>query len=745
MIRPFLALAFDVPRRMSRGKVFWIFAFLCLLTLCLAFALSVRKAESGKEYLTWFGQPDYPPPGFPPIRDELQDFLMQLFGFLTLYAGVLSGLVIFSDVATNAFAPGSAELNVPKPIHRGAIVAARHLGAVLMASGFALLEVGGAVTLTWLKTGVFVSEVLWVIPISILLFAVLHAVGTIGSLATQNAFFGVLMSIGAWVSSYGTDLLAKKLPALGAMKVLEHAGKFAGIAHRLLPRASDLRDLLDRLISGTFGSTWLVDRVETGGTLANPCRPRVYGRLESVSPRVHLVRNVVNSSVVIGERGVAVVDTQVNRAMARRLLAAVRAVTEKPILFAINTHYHWDHTNGNAVFQEAGATLVCGEKTKRFMAERAPRQKAFLASRGFSLGPDPELPRVTFDGSLELDLGGQRLRLTHLGTAETDDANAVHLPDEGLVCSGDTVMTGSFPIFGQPVMNEGLMDRSWLATLARIRALEPRAVLPGHGPLARAAELDLLERIEEFFLKEVGERVGRGLELTALLDDLERALPPWIKELAEVWGTPRYAALRVWRGLVNESEPGWQHRKPSAIPSADARAVSLKTASLDGPLAYASCAREAIEGGDVALAVAVAREGSRRFPGDARAWVALGRALMDGSRTAASVLEKGDFFVEAKASWERAQALDPAHGPAHLLEGQMLVMTAYRNGDDTRDGEVAVRRALELSLDSKDGARAKFLLGLAARTRGDEKAALAFFQEAVAGDPSLFPARLALG
>src|SRR5580704_10109983 len=186
--------------------------------------------------------------------------------------------------------------------------------------------------------------------------------------------------------------------------------------------------------------------------MENPFGPRTYGKLEPVSPRVFIFRNIVNSALVVGERGAAVIDTQVNRASARRLLGLIRETIgpDKPLLYSINTHYHWDHTNGNEVFRQAGATLVSGARTKRYMVERAPRQKAFLASRGFALGEDPALPEVTFEGSLELDLGGQRLRLTAMGDAETDDATTVHLPDEGLVCAGDTVMTGSFPIFGQP-------------------------------------------------------------------------------------------------------------------------------------------------------------------------------------------------------------------------------------------------------------------------------------------------------
>jgi glyoxylase-like metal-dependent hydrolase (beta-lactamase superfamily II) len=478
----------------------------------------------------------------------------------------------------------------------------------------------------------------------------------------------------------------------------------------------------------------------------NPFGPRTYGKLEQVTKRAWIFRNIVNSAVVVGEKGAAVIDTQVNKASARRVLAAAREVIgQKPILFAINTHYHWDHTNGNEVFAKAGATLISGARTKRYMVERAPRQKAFLASRGFALGDDPSLPEVVFEGTLELDLGGQRLRLNAMGDAETDDATTIHLPDEGIVCSGDTVMTGSFPIFGQPVMSEGLMaNRSWLEAVARIRALAPSAVLPGHGPVARTLELDLFERIMEYFLTEVRAAHTRGLALEELIPAVEANLPKWIRDLAEVWGTPRYAILRVWRGLVEDEEPGWQHRKPTAIPAADPAALAAKTAGLQGVTSWLESAREAIEGVDVAMGVALAREATRRWPDDAKAWVAFGRFLIQGSRIAASVLEKGDFFVEAKRSWERAQHLAPDFGPGHLLEGEMLVFTAYRNGDDTEHGEKKVRQAMELGLDAADESRALFLLGLAARAQGDEPTAKKRFQESVAKDPANFPARLAM-
>ena len=108
----------------------------------------------------------------------------------------------------------------------------------------------------------------------------------------------------------------------------------------------------------------------------NPYAPRAYGSLEKVTDRVYLFRNIVNSSIVIGDNGVAVIDTQVNQPMARRLLQAVRTVTEKPILYTINTHYHWDHTNGNIIFHAEGATILSRDNDERIHRQPRPSSES---------------------------------------------------------------------------------------------------------------------------------------------------------------------------------------------------------------------------------------------------------------------------------------------------------------------------------------------------------------------------------
>ena len=475
---------------------------------------------------------------------------------------------------------------------------------------------------------------------------------------------------------------------------------------------------------------------------SNPFAPRKYGEIQKVTEAVYIFRNITNSSFVIGDRSVAVIDTQVNQSAAQYLLNFVRSVTSKPIEFVINTHYHWDHTNGNQIFKDLGATVISSKKTKEFMVVRAPRQKEFLSGRGFELGDDPFLPEITFEDSHEIDLGGMPLRIFFAGTAETEDASAVHVVRENVLMSGDTIMTGSFPIFGQPCWDEGLEgDGRWQKTIASLLALKPKHIIPGHGPLAHEADVQKLLEIENYFVKEVGTRVQKGWKLEQILSDLEPKLPDWMKKLPVVWGTPRYAILRVWRGLTKKSQdtqPGWQQFKPSAVPSA---AVNIP--GKESPADFFKMAEEAEEGGDVPFRIQVLKKGSELFGKCADLLAAYAEALIDASRAEASVLEKGDFFTPARKAWEKALEIDPEHVPSLLGKGRYFTMMAYRGGDDPAAGMKLLEKARSLAEDTRSKAEAEFYLGMGFRRLGREIEAKLEFQKALSFDPSFMPARLA--
>ncbi len=143
MTGPFLAFAFDVPRRLARGKLLWVFLLVSVLWLLIPLLLAATTDAEGHKVLTFAGKPwlDQPRPGQsapPPIDPEemVRVLIGGIFGvFFACYAGPFSGLVLLADAVPSAFAPGSAEINVPKPVQRSTIVLARHVGALLVAIG----------------------------------------------------------------------------------------------------------------------------------------------------------------------------------------------------------------------------------------------------------------------------------------------------------------------------------------------------------------------------------------------------------------------------------------------------------------------------------------------------------------------------------------------------------------------------------------------------------------------------------
>ncbi len=461
---------------------------------------------------------------------------------------------------------------------------------------------------------------------------------------------------------------------------------------------------------------------------ANPFAARRYGELHPVTDRVYILRNITNSSFVIGDRSVAVIDTQVNQPTAAELLKLIRTVTNKPIEYVINTHYHWDHTNGNALFQKQGAKVISSELTKEFMVKRAGRQKEFLSGRGFELGDDPLLPEICFTGETRLDLGNMPLRLFFAGCAESDDATAVHVERENVVMAGDTVMTGSFPIFGQPVWDEGLQgDGAWQKAIQNIMDLKPDHIIPGHGPLAYQKEVDGLLKIQNYFVEQIMPLVQKGYTIQNVLQELEPKLPEWLTKIPVVWGNPRYAILRVYRGLTrkaDDTEPGWQKYKPSL--------VDLTT-----------LAHEAEEGGDDALKLQLLQKNIEEHPESADALAAYAEALIALSRNEASVLEKGDFFSLARRSWDKALRLNSAHIPSLLGKGRYLTMMAYRGGDDPKAGMELLRKVLELNPCGRTQCEAEFYLGMGYRRLLDEEAARRQFDKAIQLDPAFMPAQLA--
>ena len=191
-----------------------------------------------------------------------------------------------------------------------------------------------------------------------------------------------------------------------------------------------------------------------------------------------------DAGFIVGDKGVLVVDTFTTPEAARALLDEIKKVTPQPVRFVVNTHYHLDHTGGNAVFAEAGATIIAHqnlrgwvrtENLKFFGATPSDQQRA----RVEALVP----PDETYDQAMDVYLGARRVHLRYL-PGHTGGDTVVFVPDANVVFGGDLVWQKHLP---------NLIDATtsaWIETLDRMLAAHPNATfVPGHGDVATVADV----------------------------------------------------------------------------------------------------------------------------------------------------------------------------------------------------------------------------------------------------------------
>jgi cyclase len=234
--------------------------------------------------------------------------------------------------------------------------------------------------------------------------------------------------------------------------------------------------------------------------------PGVYGLLSSKPP-------VDNSGFVVGEHGVLVIDAHINGAMAGLIQTAVRQVTNKPILYVVNTNYHGDHTFGNYAFPHE-TLIVAQQKTAERMRD-FEREKQFLLP---TVDNDPtvfrdvqlRLPDLVIDEYWELDLGGRAVELYHFGHGNTPGDTVVFVPEARIAWAGNLIVgDGSIPF-----LIEGGAG-AYLETMAKFtHTLEVGTIIPGHGLLTSGATpgryLAYLSELIESVRKAI--RAGQNLD-----------------------------------------------------------------------------------------------------------------------------------------------------------------------------------------------------------------------------------------
>jgi quinoprotein relay system zinc metallohydrolase 2 len=203
---------------------------------------------------------------------------------------------------------------------------------------------------------------------------------------------------------------------------------------------------------------------------------------------------IANIGFIVGERCVAVVDTGGSPEQGQALKHAVETTTKVPVCYVINTHVHPDHIYGNLAFKQPGVSFVGHYKLEQAMAMRAPfyGEKA-ARDLGFTLTPEHFIPpdRPVKD-TLELDLGGRTLLLTAHPTAHTDNDLSVYDQKTQTLWLADLLFMGHLPVV------DGSLN-GWLGEIEKLRTIDAKLVIPGHGPVSAAWPLALT--MEERYLK----------------------------------------------------------------------------------------------------------------------------------------------------------------------------------------------------------------------------------------------------
>jgi len=153
-----------------------------------------------------------------------------------------------------------------------------------------------------------------------------------------------------------------------------------------------------------------------------------------------------NVAVYHGSDGVFVVDDQFEQT-ADRLLEKVATVSDGPLRFVVNTHWHWDHSGGNAAAGAAGAVIVAHENVRtRMSADHV--MPAF--NRTIPAAPASALPVITYADGVSFHWNGGRVDVKHVAPAHSDTDSIVHFVDENVLHMGDLFFQGMFPSSTSP-------------------------------------------------------------------------------------------------------------------------------------------------------------------------------------------------------------------------------------------------------------------------------------------------------
>ena len=231
-----------------------------------------------------------------------------------------------------------------------------------------------------------------------------------------------------------------------------------------------------------------------------------------------------NIGASVGEDGIVIVDDQY-APLVEQIRGALKGITDKPVRFVINTHYHFDHTGGNAAFSKT-STLIAHENVRKRL------EKGGVAGNGgsvrFDLKPEPKeaLPIITYLHDVSLHLNGETIRALHYPSGHTDGDSVIYFEKSNVVHMGDNFVTYGFPFID--IMAGGSVEGMIKGVESAIAQFPADVkVIPGHGPICSKSDVTTYVTM----LKETSAAVKKALAEKKTLEEMkeEKILEPWKK------------------------------------------------------------------------------------------------------------------------------------------------------------------------------------------------------------------------
>jgi len=254
-------------------------------------------------------------------------------------------------------------------------------------------------------------------------------------------------------------------------------------------------------------------------------QPRPPLAIEKVTDNLWVIlNNGGNVAVYPTSEGVILVDDKFAQD-APEIMAKVKTVSDKPIRYVLNTHQHGDHTGGNDAMMAANAQVLITRQARANMVE----------------GKQPGLPQITYSPEAQVFLGGKEVTAKWVGRGHTNGDAVIYFPAERVLHTGDLFVSQGAPFCDT---SAGGSIKEWDATIKKALEYDFDTVIPGHGPVAKKADLVKWASTLAAIRTKVKTACAGGVEDAAKRIDLkdlginslgmlERGLPGMCRELAQ--------------------------------------------------------------------------------------------------------------------------------------------------------------------------------------------------------------------